>query len=147
MKTLIVYDSQYGNTEKIAQSIGEAIGSQMVRVGYVSPTEWKKIDLLIVGSPTHGGWYTPGVKGLLEALPLLENLKVAAFDTRTVSIWNRLLPFGYAAPRIARKLEENGGNILAPPEGFVVLGIEGPLKDGELERAAGWARGLASKVR
>jgi len=147
MKTLIVYDSQYGNTEKIAQSIGEAIGSQMVRVGYVSPTELIKFDLLIVGSPTHGGWYTPGVKGLLEALPLLENLKVAAFDTRTVSIWNRLLPFGYAAPRIARKLEENGGNILAPPEGFVVLGIEGPLKDGELERAAGWARGLASKVR
>jgi len=147
MKTLIVYDSQYGNTEKIAQSIGEAIGSQMVRVGYVSPTELIKFDLLIVGSPTHGGWYTPGVKGLLEALPLLENLKVAAFDTRTVSIWNRLLPFGYAAPRIARKLEENGGPILAPPEGFVVLGIEGPLKDGELERAAGWARGLASKVR
>ena len=141
MKTLIVYDSQYGNTEKIAQSIGEAIGSQMVRVGDVSPTELKKFDLLIVGSPTHGGWYTPGVKGLLEALPLLENLKVAAFDTRTVSI------FGYAAPRIARKLAENGGNILAPPEGFVVLGIEGPLKDGELERAAGWARGLASKVR
>jgi flavodoxin I len=144
VKALVVYDSQYGNTERIAQAIGEAIGSQVVRVGDVSPTELKEFDLLIVGSPTHGGWYTPGVKGLLETLPLLENLKVAAFDTRTASIWNRLLPFGYAAPRIARNLEGNGGNLLAPPEGFVVLGTEGPLKDGELERAAGWARGLAT---
>jgi len=143
VEALVVYDSQYGNTERIAQAIGEAIGSQVVRVGDVSPAELKEFDLLIVGSPTHGGWYTPGVKGLLEALPLLEGFKVAAFDTRTVSIWNRLLPFGYAAPRIARKLEGNGGNLLAPPEGFVVLGIEGPLKDGELERAAGWASGLA----
>jgi flavodoxin I len=144
VKALVVYDSQYGNTERIAQAIGEAISSQVVRVGDVSPTELKEFDLLIVGSPTHGGWYTPGVKGLLETLPLLENLKVAAFDTRTASIWNRLLPFGYAAPRIARNLEGNGGNLLAPPEGFVVLGTEGPLKDGELERAAGWARGLAT---
>jgi flavodoxin I len=143
MKALVVYDSQYGNTERIAQAIGEAIGSQVVRVGDVSPTELKELDLVIVGSPTHGGWYTAGVKDLLEALPLLEGLRVAAFDTRTASIWNRLLPFGYAAPRIARKLEENGGNLLAQPEGFVVLGTEGPLKDGELERAAGWARGLA----
>jgi flavodoxin I len=109
----------------------------------VSLAELKDFDLLIVGSPTHGGWYTPEVKGLLEALPSLEGFKVAAFDTRTASIWNRLLPFGHAAPRIARKLEENGGDLLAPPEGFVVLGTKGPLKDGELERAADWARGIA----
>jgi flavodoxin len=144
MKALVVYDSQYGNTATISQAIGEAIGSQVVRVGDVSPLTLKELDLLIVGSPTHGGWYTPEIKGLLEALPLLEGLKVAAFDTRTVSIWNRLLPFGYAAPRIARKLEGSGGTLLAPPQGFVVLGVEGPLKGGELERAADWARELAS---
>jgi flavodoxin len=142
MKALVVYDSQYGNTERIAQAIGEAAGSQVVRVDDMSPADLKGFDLLAVGSPTHGGWYTPGVKGLLEALPPLHGFKVAAFHTRTASIWNQLFPFGYAAPRIARKLEENGGSLLAPPEGFVVLGIEGPLKEGELQRAAGWARGL-----
>ena len=141
---MVVYDSQYGNTAKIAQAIGEAVGCQVVRVADVSPAALKEFDLLIVGSPTHGGWHTPEIKGLLEALPLLEGFKVAAFDTRTASIWNRLLPFGYAAPRIARKLEGSGGTLLAPPEGFIVLGIEGPLKDGELERAADWARELAS---
>ena len=147
MKSLVVFDSQYGNTEMVAQAIGAAIGCQAIRIGELRPGELEDIDLLILGSPTHGGWYTEGVKDLLEALPAQVSFKAAAFDTRTVTIWNKLLPFGYAAPRIARKLEENGGNVLTLPEGFVVLGIEGPLKDGELERAAGWARGLASKVR
>ena len=143
MKALVVYDSQHGNTKRIAQAIGEATGGRVVPVGDVSPADLNEFDLLVVGSPTHGGWYTPGVRDLLEALPPLHGSRVAAFDTRTASIWNRLLPFGYAAPRITRKLEENGGSLLAPPEGFVVLGIEGPLKEGELERAAGWARRLA----
>jgi len=142
MNTLVIYDSQHGNTEQIAQAIGEALGIQALRAGAVNLAELKQLDLLIIGSPTHGGWYTPAIKELLEALPALEGLKVAAFDTRTSSFWNRLLPFGYAAPRIARKLEGSGANLLAPPEGFVVLGLEGPLKGGELERAVGWARGL-----
>ena len=143
MKALVVYDSVHGNTEQIAQAIGQAIGGQVLRVGEVNPADLNGFDLLIVGSPTHGGWFTPEIKGLLEASPALEGVNVAAFDTRTATIWNRILPFGYAAPRIARTLEGNGGNLLAPPEGFVVLGIEGPLKDGELARAAGWAKGLA----
>jgi hypothetical protein len=41
-----------------------------------------------------------------------------------------------------KALVVKGGNLLAPPEGFVVLGVQGPLKDGELERAAGWAKGI-----
>ena len=143
MNALVVYDSTYGNTEKIAQAIGEAIGAQVLRAGEVNPADLKGFDLLIVGSPTHGGWFTPEIKGLLEESPALEGVNVAAFDTRTVSIWNRIFRFGYAAPRIARSLENNGGNLLVPPEGFVVLGTQGPLKDAELERAAGWAKGLA----
>ena len=144
MKSLVVFDSQYGNTEMIAQAIGVAIGYQAIRIGELRPGELEDIDLLILGSPTHGGWYTEGVKDLLEALPAQVSFKAAAFDTRTVNIWNKLLPFGYAAPRIARELEGKGAELLAPPEGFVVVGVEGPLKDGELERAAGWAGRLMS---
>jgi flavodoxin I len=146
MKALVVYDSVHGNTEKIAQAIGEAIGGQVLRVGEVSPADLQRFELLIVGSPTHGGWFTEGIKGLLEASPALEGVNVAAFDTRTASIWNRILPFGYAAPRIARSLEGSSGNLLAPPEGFVVLGTKGPLREGELERAADWARQIVATL-
>ena len=140
MNALVIYDSVHGNTEEIAQAIGEAIDAQALRVGDVRPADLQGFDLLIIGSPTHGGWFTEEIKALLEASPTLEGANVAAFDTRTASIWNRILPFGYAAPRIAQRLESGGGNLLAPPEGFVVLGTKGPLKEGELARAGGWAR-------
>jgi flavodoxin I len=144
MNALVVYDSTYGHTAKIAQAIGEAIGGQVRRVGEVNPADLKGLDLLIVGSPTHGGWFTPEIKSLINALPALEGVPVAVFDTRVASKVGALL-FGYAAPRLARSLQAKGGNLVAPPEGFFVLGTRGPLKDGELERAAGWgwARGVA----
>lgn len=143
MKALVVYDSQYGHTEQIALAIGEAIGGRVQHVSAVRPEDLKGFDLLIAGSPTHGGWYTPEVKGLLEASLALEGIDVAAFDTRTDSFWNRIFRFGYAAPRIARSLQGSGGHLLAPPEGFVVEGTKGPLREGELARAARWAKGLA----
>jgi len=63
---------------------------------------------------------------------------VAAFDTRLTT---RLVGiFGYAAARIANSLKRNGGTLIASPEGFFVKGKEGPLKEGELERAARWAK-------
>ncbi len=68
MKTLIVYDSVHGNTEKIAKSIGDAITGnvKMLRTGEVYHPELVSIDLLIVGSPTHGGRPMPATKDFLK---------------------------------------------------------------------------------
>ena len=54
--------------------------------------------------------------------------------------------FGFAAPRIANSLEKKGVTLLVPPAGFVVKGIKGPLREGELERAAGWAQETAASM-
>ncbi|MFH1087638.1 MAG: hypothetical protein V1737_03530 [Chloroflexota bacterium] len=35
-----------------------------------------------------------------------------------------------------------GGALIAPPQGFFVKGTRGLLKEGELERAAGWVKGI-----
>jgi len=143
VKASVVYDSVYGNTERIARAIGEAIGGQVLRVGEVNPADLKGSDLLIFGSPTHGGRFTPAFQGLLKASPALEGVKVAAFDTRTMK-WSQI--FGHAAPRIAQSLERKGGNLIALPEGFFVLDTKGPLKDGEIQRAATWAKQIAAKL-
>ena len=103
----------------------------------MNPSELKTCDLLILGSPTHGGFPTESIYGLLKALLALEGVSVAAFDTRT-----KTTIFGYAAPKIAKALQRNGANLLVPPEGFLVLGMHGPLKDGELERAKKWTQHL-----
>ncbi len=144
MKVLIVYDSAYGNTEKIAKAIGGAITGEVkvLRAGEANPSELKTIDLFIVGSPTQGGRPTPAIRDFLNKVPesSLQGINIAAFDTR---IPTRLVGvFGYAAGRIANNLKGKGGTLIAPPEGFFVKGTKGPLKEGELERAADWAKGI-----
>jgi flavodoxin I len=152
MKALIVYDSFFGNTEKVARAIGNALGVQendIVRVSTVKPEQLAGVNVLIVGSPTRAFRPTKAIVGFLNRIPLnsLNGITVAGFDTR-ISIADsnsRILNimvnfFGYAAKPIADKLRKKGGELKVPPEGFFVKDSEGPLKDGELERAASWAR-------
>ena len=150
MKTIVVYDSMYGNTEKIAKSIGDAITGdvKVISASKVNPSELESIDLLIVGAPTQAFRPTKPVQTIIENISgdTLRGVNVAAFDTRilasNVGKGLRLLMKmgGYAAPRIANALKKKGGNLLVSPEGFFVKDKEGPLKEGELERAASWAK-------
>jgi flavodoxin I len=154
MKALVVYDSAYGNTEKIAQAIGQALGSpgevEIVRAGNAKPEHLAGLTLLVVGSPTQRLRPLPAATGFLKGIPPhgLQGVKVAAFDTRMTVADIEKIPIlafvvktfgGYAAPIIAKHLAKKGGQLAVPPEGFYVAGGEGPLVEGELERAAAWA--------
>ena len=146
MKALIVYDSVYGNTEKIARAIAGALASsgeaKVLGAGEVNPSELESVDLLIVGSPTQGGRPTPAIKELLNKIPAnaLKNVSVASFYTRFSTRLVGIL--GYAAGKIAGSLKTKGGTLILSPEALFVKSKEGPLKDGELERAAVWAKGI-----
>jgi len=144
MKILIVYDSTYGNTEEIARAIGEAITGEVkvLRVGEADPSE--TFDLLIVGSPTHGGRPTQAIQDFTKRVPALNGAPVAAFDTRLSTSLVKI--FGYAAGRIGKTLEKKGGTLVKPPEAFFVKGTKGPLREGELERAASWAGEIAKSI-
>ena len=158
MKALVVYDSFFGNTEKIAEAIGRALGSppdvQVVRVSACIPGQLKDLDWLIVGSPTRGFQPSPLIKNFLAMIPAdgLHGVKVTAFDTR--SPLERMPGFlrfiqkraGWADKHIVAALTKKGGDLAAPSEGFFVQDTEGPLVDGELERAAEWARSLQNAV-
>ena len=149
MKTLVIYDSVHGNTEKIARAIGDAITGEVEvhHAGEVNISELDTFDLIIVGSPTHGGRPTPAVRDFLKKAPAsaLKGTSVAAFDTRLQAKWVRI--FGYAAGRIGDSLKRKGGNLAASPEPFFVEGTEGPLKEGELDRATGWAKEIIKKLK
>ena len=144
MKALVVYDSAYGNTEKIARAIGGALIGDVKtsRVSEVNPSDLKSLDLLIVGSPTQGGRATQAIQDFLSNIPdsAIKGIGVVAFDTRMTT--KLVSIFGYAAGRIANNLKRKGGNLISTPAGFFVTGSKGPLKDGELERATGWAQEL-----
>ncbi len=144
MKSLIVYDSTYGNTEKIARAIGAALTGdvKVQKAGEVNAAELASYDLLVIGSPTYGGRPMPTVADFLGKIPddAVKGKNVAAFDTRIPTKFAKL--FGYAADRIAKSLKDKGANLMVPAEGFFVNGKSGPLKDGEEARAATWAKGL-----
>ena len=153
MKSLIIYDSVFGNTEKIANAIGEALESQALSVNKVTPGDIQGVSLLIVGSPTRGFRPTKAIKEFIRHLPATElhNVQVAAFDTRIriTDVNSAFLTFmvnifGYAAQPIANGLKGKGGKLVSHPEGFFVEDREGPLFIGELDRAQDWARSLIS---
>jgi flavodoxin len=151
MKTRIIYDSGFGNTEKVAQAIGKGLkAAQIVKASEATISNIKGLDLLIVGSPTYGGRPTQALQNFLNQIPAgaLQGVSVAAFDTRfqpekqKKALQLLMKVIGFAAPKIAESLKKKGGELLAPPEGFIVLGKEGPLAEGEQERAAKWADSL-----
>lgn len=147
MRILIVYASQYGNTQKLAQAMGQALApDHEVRVVH-APAGRKMtaegVDLLFVGAPTQ-------MRGLrLLAKPFLAGLEgrgfdgvpAAAFDTRMKGFAQTV-----ASDVIARHLVGSGCRLVAEPASFLVAGLDGPLVEGEMERAASWARSVAANA-
>jgi flavodoxin len=158
MHALVIYDSVFGNTELIARAIGKGLGSQgevqVLKVGEVQSERLVKVELLIVGSPTRGLRPTEAITDWLKCLPAgsLYDIQVAAFDTRLAlqdidsAPLRMLVRFrGYAAKPIADQLKKRGGDLIAPPEGFFVWKKDGPLKEGELERAEKWGEQICQE--
>ena len=159
MKVLVVYESVYGNTEKIARAIAAAYLNpaeiEVVAAAQLTAEQTAGAEVLVVGSPTRAFSATEATKKWLKTLKpgSLQGKKVAAFDTRidVKEVNNGFLTFmagifGYAAEPIDKALVRAGGEQLVKPEGFIVTASEGPLREGELERAAAWAQGLFAKI-
>lgn len=148
MKALVVYDSVFGNTEKIAQVVAETLSGRMEstlrKIAEVQPEDWQGVNLLVLGSPTRAFKPTPGMSLLLQGLAVgaLQGVKAVVFDTRidTTTIKPKLLgkflhKMGYAVQSMAPDAISKGAVILADPAWFYVTASEGPLLEGELERA------------
>jgi flavodoxin I len=157
MKSLVVFDSLFGNTETVARAVAEALSAygeaRAVRVAEIEPWHMQEVELLVVGSPTQKFRPSAATQAWLRRLPpgALDGVRVAAFDTRidVASVGNRLLStlvgwFGYAAEPIEKQLLRVGGAGAGPPAGFIVEDKQGPLRPGESDRARAWARQLAS---
>jgi len=159
MKALVVYDSVFGNTEQIARAIGKALASHIdvniLRASDVKPEHLGGLKLLIVGSPTRQFRPTAAITRFLKGIARdgLNGVSVAVFDTRFKKADIEKTPvlpffvkiFGYAAKPMANRLEKKGAELVIPPEGFYVNDTEGPLKEGELERAADWAKRIIAE--
>lgn len=163
---LIVYESLFGNTEEIAETIYDGLRPAMRvalvradRAPVILPTD---LDLLIVGAPTHAfGLSRPssrvtasaqapvvmpvevGVREWLGRLRYRRGQTVAAtFDTKVVSSH---LP-GSAARSAAKVLHRRGYRLIADPAHFFLENAVGPPVPGELKRSVAWAAELVARM-
>jgi flavodoxin len=149
MNTIILYDSQFGNTEQIAQAIAHTLSPygavKIARVNQAQPGDVRGMDLLVLGCPTQKWRITPAMKAFLDLVPsqVVHDVAVACFDTRLDNMdWLT----SSAARGIARRLARTDVAMLAPPESFIVESRAGPLAEGELEHASKWAEALHDKL-
>jgi hypothetical protein len=165
MRTLVVYESWFGNTQRLAEKVAAALApeSEVEVVSVDDPLpSLVEVDLVVLGAPTHvhglsstpsrkgaidqrgdGGEPGIGARGWIEELPPRGGPRMAVFDTRA---HKPELLVGSAAHGMARRLRRRGYTLAVEPQSFFVEGTEGPLEEGELERAWEWGRTLANEV-
>jgi hypothetical protein len=165
MRALVVFESMFGNTEKVAGAVAHGLQLEGVDTGLVEVTSAPHhlaadLDLLVVGGPTHAFGMsrastredavrqgapseraTTGLREWLESVELdAEHVPgLATFDTRVSKV--RWLPqaAGLSASRAGR---QRGLEPVGKPVGFLVHDIRGPLVPRELDRAVKWGRRL-----
>lgn len=144
MKTIVLYDSTFGNTQMIAETIAKELGKnvEILPVAKFKKSDWKKVEKLVIGSPIIGWRPSERMGNFLASLGKneLKGVKAAAFDTRV-----KLFIHGDAAGQISGVLERAGATIMSEPMAFFVKGKEGPLYDGELEKAKEWGKLLSKQ--
>jgi flavorubredoxin len=172
MKAVVIYESMYGNTYRIASAVAEGLRRHgeavVVPVGVARSSVIRDADLVVVGGPTHAHGMSRAAtrKGAVEAaekpnskLRLDANsggpglrewfaslgrdfTNAAAFDTR----FNFSVALtGRASKGIARKLRRHGATLIARPESFFVT-KESHLEPDEEIRAREWGAQLAGSL-
>jgi menaquinone-dependent protoporphyrinogen IX oxidase len=157
MKGMVIYDTSYGNTKKIAQTITETlqesgIESDLFYVKDVKKLSGKDYDFLVMGSPTKFGTMSLTVKFFLGKVKDEEwmNKPFAAFDTENPENVEKARTENKewsAAEKIAEKLKEKNMKQLLPVLKALVLGQKGPLVEGEIEKTKDYAKQLAAKLK
>lgn len=167
-RALIVYESMFGNTHKIALAIRDglqdAIPTEVVRADQAPVEIPADVRLVVVGGPTHAFSMSrrstrtqaaeqdqvmmppeTGIREWLQELPDPATPTMAAtFDTRVTKV--RRLP-GSAARSAAKLLRRHGFEpTAAPPASFFVHDMTGPLEQGEIDRARAWGEELAAEL-
>lgn len=172
MTVVVVYESMYGNTHRIAEAIGHGLAeagvlAEVVSVEAARERELGPEDVLVVGAPTHVHGLSraatrqaavqdapgralevdpsaqgQGVREWLEALDT-HGGRAAAFDTRAKG---PAVLTGRASQKIAKALHQHGFDLVAEPESFLVSSDNRLLPEEEA-RARQWGADLVPMLR
>lgn len=152
VKGIVVYDTTYGNTKKISETIAETLKESGVEVDLFYVKDVKKLSakeygFLVIGSPTKFGTMSFAIRFFLGKVKSEEwmNKSFATFDTENPE--NMKKKEWSAAEKIAERLRDKKMKQVLPVLKALVLGQKGPLQKGEIERTKDYARKLAIKLK
>lgn len=89
LKSLVIYDSNFGNTQIIAETIAKGLAAQAVKISKLDPQKVHDYDLIVIGTPIIGWQPTVNLRAFLNQLPDLTGIKAATFDTRVKLFYSR----------------------------------------------------------
>ena len=150
-KAIVVYESKYGNTKLVAETIAE--GMREVEGTETVVSEVKEVDLnripdynaILLGSPNHIGGPTGGVKKFIDKLGKLplEGKLFAVFDTYLGK------DFENTAKKMERRIGEKvpGLKLAAPGLSIRVDGMKGPISEGELPKCKEFGNKIATQLK
>jgi flavodoxin len=150
-KVIVVYESKYGNTKRVAEAIIE--GMKEIGTVEVSLKELKEVNLndvpnydaILIGSPNHMGGPTRGIKGFIDKLGKLQlNGKMfAVFDTYLGK------DFQKAVKKMEKRINEKAPKMKQLTSGLSikVQGIKGPIAEEEIPKCIEFGRKIATQLK
>ena len=152
MKGILVYDTSYGNTKKVAETIAESLKESGLEVDLFSLKDVGKFNskdygFIVLGSPTRFGTMSFAMRSFVGRLKSEEwaNKPFASFDTENPE--NEAKKQSSAGEKIVEKLKEKGMKQQLPVLKSLVHDQKGPLLDGEVDKAKNWAKQLTTELK
>ncbi|MHA1903414.1 MAG: flavodoxin domain-containing protein [Candidatus Thorarchaeota archaeon] len=149
-KAIIVYESKYGNTKRLAELIIKGIKQTrsvectLKSIGEIHTTDLCDYDVILFGCPNHNQAPSRGITTFIERAGIvgLNEQVGAAFDTYTGG--NK----GVALKQLEKKIRDAlpGVQLIAEGLSVKVSTRTGPLSEDELSRAHEFGVQIAKKI-
>lgn len=150
-KVLVVFDTTYGNTEKLGREIAAGIEEsglaecKVINVEDVETEDISVYDGALFGGPIHAFRATRGIKNAVKKVAKkgLDGKLVSSFDT-----YQAPGHIGKAAKQIEDELKKKakGAKVFSPGLTALVLDRKGPLQDDELPKAREFGKKFAEEL-
>lgn len=159
MKALILFRSHHGNTKQVAEAIAKELGAKGMETVVADLRrklpDLNEFDAMLIGAPTRMARVTH------RALSVLKRLSKKGWGAKPVAVFDTYGPepatpeemekgrkwiIPGAAGIMRQRAQDLGLNVFDKTLRCEVAGMKGPLKDGQLEKAAVFAKDYAKSL-
>ena len=151
VKVIVVYESKYGNTKRVGETIVEGINeiegieAVLKEPEHVEPAEVLDYDVILIGSPNHIGGPTRGIKKFIDKLGKIgvEGKLGAVFDTYMGGDFNKVVR------KMEKRINEKvpGLKLMTSGLSIKVGGFKGPIVEGELPKCKEFGNKIAKQMK